>query len=205
VILPSGIGGAVTQEVGWFHHGPAELAEWVHEGLGGSWRSRRGSFTSASEVFQYLAPSVPMSRYVVASVGDWSVVLNNGPRGTDMGVLPSHAARDLGCRAVRAVCVEDGEGPYPARIWEVYGPDGAPPLKIERSVVAANDGGQWVFEVTGIPFAFEDESQYGKRLKAQRLTCAMVHDYLRSLGVSFDGGPDWTAVQVLEFVGGPSR
>ncbi|HST85720.1 MAG TPA: hypothetical protein VLL08_28535 [Kineosporiaceae bacterium] len=55
-----------------------------------------------------------MSRYVCVPVDSWSVLLTNGPFGTDVGVLPSYAARELGCRAVRAVRVDDDEMAYPS-------------------------------------------------------------------------------------------
>jgi hypothetical protein len=94
--------------------------------------------------------------------------MNNGPLGTDVGVLPTYAARELKCRAIRAVRVDDDGPCYPARILEVYGPGGKPPLAVERTIAAANDGGRWVFETSGTPFAFEDEAAYTRTRKSSR-------------------------------------
>ncbi|WP_203900754.1 hypothetical protein [Virgisporangium aliadipatigenens] len=64
---------------------------------------------------------------------------------------------------MRVMDVED-TATYPARLLEVYGPDGAPPLAIERSICAANDGGRWVFETSGPAYPFEDRSAYARRV-----------------------------------------
>ena len=53
---------------------------------------------------------------------EWTLILSNGPMGTDVGVLPSQAARELRARAIRAVCVADDSPAFAARILEVYGP-----------------------------------------------------------------------------------
>lgn len=120
------------------------------------------------------------------------------PRGTDVGVLPSYAARELECRAIRAVRVDDDQPGNPARILEVYGPRGTPPLALERSVAAANDGGRGVFETSGTPYAFEDQAAYRRRAKLRRLTGEMLHDYLLALGVPVDSEPNWHAALLIE-------
>ena len=136
-----------------------------------------------------------MTRYACVPVDRWTLVLTNGPHGTDVGVLPSQAARELGIRAIRAVV---DEGPmYPARILEVFGPGGDPVLAGGRAVVAANDGGRWVFETSGNPYDFEDLEAYNKRKKSDRFTSAMVHKYLRALGVPIDVEPSWRDARVV--------
>jgi hypothetical protein len=104
----------------------------------------------------------------------------------------------LKCRAIRAVRVDDDEPGYPARILVVYGPDGEPPLLVERSIAAANDGGRWVFETRGKPFAFEDEKAYMRRTKKSRFTGEMLHNYLLALGVPADSDPEWTTAVMIE-------
>jgi hypothetical protein len=113
-------------------------------------------------------------------------------------MLPSHAARELGVRAIRAVCVDGDEEKFPARILEVFGPQGPPPLALERSVVAANDGGKWVFETSGVAFDFEDLKAYGRRLKAARFTAEMLGAYLRALEVPVDVEPSWRDANFIE-------
>lgn len=66
------------------------------------------------------------------------------------------------------------------------------------SIAAANDGGRWVFETSGTPFAFEDLSAYANRLKKRRLTAEMLLDYLRALGVPVNDEPDWSAAYLVE-------
>jgi hypothetical protein len=113
-------------------------------------------------------------------------------------MLPSLAARELGCVAIRAVCVEHGEHPYPGRLLEVFGPDGAPPLAHLRSISAMNDGGRWVFEAAGEPFAFERPQAYVHRRKSARFTSALLYEYLRALDVPIDSAPDWTRALLVQ-------
>lgn len=195
--LPSDAGGAVTKQVGYFEVGSAVLADWIVNGFGAGWQGRPADVASMDEAVAILHPSPELDRYLCVPVGQWTALLSNGPLGTDVGVLPSYAARELGCRAMRVVNVDDTAS-YPARGLEVYSPEGRPPLSIERSIVAANDGGSWVFETSGNAYPFEDESAYAKRAKASRFTTDMVYDYLRALGVPVDADPDWRSALTVE-------
>ncbi len=196
--LPSSAAGTTTQEVGFFDRDHGELADWLVAGLEGNWSVLNPAWTSLRDVATSLTPAAPISRYAFVNLGGWTLMLNNGPNGTDVGIMPSYAARDLGCRAVRAVCVADEDPGLAARIFEVYGPDGAPPLALKRSVVAADDGGRWVFEASGRPFPFEDLERYQRRRKSDRFSCDMVHDYLRQLGVPLDAEPAWSETALVE-------
>lgn len=196
--LPSSAGGRVTQEVGFFDVSAAAVGDWLREGLGKFWSARPIAWTSLADATRELSPATPLSRYALIPIGSWTVLLNNGPQGTDVGLLPSQAARELGCRAVRAVCVEDSEAAYPARILEIFGPDGMEPLRLLRSIVVANDGGEWVFETTGEPLEFERVDQYVGRRKTDRFTSALVHEYLRQLHVPIDLEPVWAHAILVE-------
>ncbi|HEY0453909.1 hypothetical protein [Actinophytocola sp.] len=196
--LPSRTGGPTTNEVGFFAYDHRHLADWLVEGLDASWITSAPEWTSLDDALRILAPVPVLSRYACVAIDGWTLVLNNTPNGTDVGVLPSHAARELKCRAIRAVRVDDDEPGYPARILEVYGPDGEPPLAVERSIVAADDGGRWVFETSGKAFDFEDEEAYRRRTKASRFTGEMLHDYLLALGVPADAEPDWATAVMIE-------
>lgn len=195
--LPSPIGGRTTEQVGYFQANTSAVADWICHGLGEGWRLSTATWSSGADAIVSLAPSPVVSRYACIPVDGWTAVLNDGPLGTDVGVLPSYAARELGCTAIRVVCVDD-QATYPARIFEVYGPGGEPPLALIRSIVAANDGGQWVFETSGTPFLFEDLSAYRRRLKPRRLTAEMLTGYLHALGVPVDQEPDWAAAELVE-------
>jgi hypothetical protein len=174
------------------------MADWLREGLGPRWTTRHADWRSIEDAVAALAPRAPLNRHACLSVDNWTLLLNNGPNGTDVGLLPSQAARELGCRAVRAVCAADAESPFPARILEVYGPNGEVPLALKRSIAAANDGGRWVFETSGQPFEFEDVKRYEQRSKSQRFTCDMVHSYLTQLGVPTVSKPDWATAVLVE-------
>ncbi|MEI2808948.1 MAG: hypothetical protein V9F00_01670 [Nocardioides sp.] len=195
--LPSPAGGATTEQVGFFEAGTPDLAEWIVRGFDPGWTARPAGFASMKEAVAFLTPGGDVTRYVCVPVGRWTALISNGPLGTDVGVLPSYAARELGRRAIRVVSVGD-TAICPARVLEVYGPDGEPPLALERSIVAANDGGRWVFETAGSAYPFEDQAAYSNRVKARRFTTDMVLAYLRELGVPVDVEPDWKAAQVVE-------
>jgi hypothetical protein len=195
--LPSSIGGRITEEVGFFECDAATLAGWILQGLDGRWVKVIPGWSSLADALVTLQPAPILSRYACTPVDGWTALLSNGPLGTDVGALPSQAARELGCRAVRAVRVED-DATYSARILEVYSPAGEPPLALQRSVVAANDGGRWVFETSGTPFPFEDPAAYSRRAKATRFTGEMLMTYLRALGVPAEVDPDWRTSRLVE-------
>jgi hypothetical protein len=196
--LPSRAGGTTTHAVGFFACDHRRLAGWLVEGLDASWAISTPEWKSLDDAVQILAPAPTLSRYACIAIDGWTLVLNNTPSGTDVGMLPSYAARELKCRAIRALRVDDDEPGYPARVLEVYGADGEPPLALERSIVAADDGGHWVFETSGRAFAFEDEDAYRRPTKASRFTGEMLHDYLLALGVPADSEPDWSTAVVIE-------
>ena len=196
--LPSAAAGVVTQEVGLIHAAPDVVVPWLRDGLGDGWRVRSVSWGSLEQVSEDLAPSPALTRHAVVPINGWTLLLTNGPLGTDVGMLPSLAARQLGCRAVRAVCVDDDEGEFPARIMELFGPDGSGPLLTRRAIVAANDGGEWVFETSGEPLPFEQLDRYERRRKSERFTRDLLYDYLRRLDAPIDVDADWRRAQLVE-------
>jgi hypothetical protein len=198
VILPSTVGGLVTREVGYLEADPAITGPWLRDGMGDDWLLRPADWTSLGDAVAALEPSPLMTLQAAIPVRGWTLVLTNGPSGTDVGMLPSQAAREIGCRAVRAVCSEDGDAQYPARILEVFGPDGAGPLLTRRAIAAANDGGRWVFETTGEPLPFERIDNYKQRRRADRLTSDLLYEYLRALHVPIDDEPGWSSAMIAE-------
>lgn len=195
MILPSPAGGDTTTQVGYFEVKAPEFAHWLVQGFDAGWCAHPAHVNTLDEVLIVLRPHVPMNRYLCVPVGDWTALLSNGPLGTDVGVLPRYAARELKCRAIRAVDVDD-TAVYPARMLEVHTPNGDDVQ--ERSILAMNDGGPWRFGTSGTPFPFEDQDAYTKPRKAHRFTSEMVRGYLRALGVPIDTGPDWTNAILVE-------
>jgi hypothetical protein len=188
----------VTQEVGYLQAPAEQVAEWVQERLGPRWKLRPAEWNGLVDVVRDLAPSPALSRYGIVPIGTWSLLLNNTPLGTDVGVLPSRWARDRGGWGIRAVCVEDGALGYPARILEIFGPAGHGPLMGVRSIAAANDGGRWVFETSGEPLPFENTDAYNRPRKADRFTGEMLRSYLREFEVPTESEPFWPGAFVIE-------
>jgi hypothetical protein len=116
--LPSRVGGPTTQEVGFFACDNRRLAEWLSEGLDPGWRISSTAWESIDDALRALEPQPVLSRYACIGLDGWTLMMTNGPTGTDVGVLPSYAARELKCRGIRAVRVDDDEPGYPARILE---------------------------------------------------------------------------------------
>jgi len=74
---------------------------------------------------------------------------------------------------------------YPATMWEVYAPEslGGGPLGYRRAIAAANDGGRWTFDESGVRYPFEQIERYAARRKQERFTGEMLRDYLRHFGI----------------------
>ena len=196
--FPSRLGGDTTRQVGFFDCDHRRLAKWLIGELSSGWDIAAPRWESIGDALKALSPMRVRNRIACIGLDGWTLLMSNGPGGTDVGLLPSLAARKLGCRGIRAVRGDDGEPGYPARILEVYGPRGAPPLALERTIAAANDGGRWVFETSGTAFAFEDQAAYSRKAKSSRFTGEMLHGYLLALGVPADAEPDWRTALVLQ-------
>jgi hypothetical protein len=196
--VPSLAGSLRTPEVGYFHAEADAVARWLSEGLGGEHAIQRLHASSADEIAALIRPGGPLTRRIAVPFGAWTMMVTDGPNGTDLGMLPSLAARELRCTAVRAVCVVDGSEIYPARILEVFGPEGKPPLLSIRSIAAANDGGSWIFETNGEPLPFEDHQAYDAKRKSERFSPDLLLSYLAALGVPVDAEPDWERALAIQ-------
>jgi hypothetical protein len=136
------------------------------------------------ELFGLLGPPKPdFDTYALIPLKEWTTVFNNSYLGTDLGMIPSLAARKLGCRALRVVAKLERQDAYPATILELYDPSSTDPLKCRRAIAAADDGGVWRFIQYGEPLAFEEVDAYSRRRIRDRLTPEMLRRYLLALGV----------------------
>jgi hypothetical protein len=167
-----------------------QLAEWFVESDSALIQSTPG-WNDLADAVHDLAPTAALTTRAFVPLDVWTLLLTNGPLGTDVGMLPSHAARSLGCVGNRAVWADGSHHQYPAVILEVYSVDGEGPLRVRRTIAAANDGGRWVFEQTGEPYGFEHTEYYAARRKADRFPPDLLHEYLRELGVPLDASPGW--------------
>lgn len=130
-----------------------------------------------------LSPAPTKEMFLATSFG-WTAYFSSGARGSDPSLPMMQLSRALGVTALR-ICDAAEAAPYPAVILEVYDTPEAGGTKhgYRRSIAAANDGGRWVFEQSGTPFAFEDPTRYGARRKRDRFTAQMLWSFLAELGV----------------------
>ena len=119
----------------------------------------------------------------------WTAYVNSVWTGTDASSPISYMARRLSIRGLRVVAVphtlRGNQGRYGAVMLDVFGPE--QPGKIHnyvRALGASNDGGRWVFDQSGEPFAFEQLEKYQERRVRDRFTFEMLKDYLGHLGLS---------------------
>ena len=178
--FPSRLGGDTTRQVGFFDCDHRRFAEWLVEGFGPGSSIVEPRWVCIDDALKALRPGLALKRHACIDLHGWTLLMTDGPLGTDVGMLPSLAARELGCRGMRAVRADDDEPGYPA------------------SIAAANDGGRWVFETSGTAFAFEDQAAYSRKAKSSRFTGEMLHAYLLALGVPADAEPDWRTALVLQ-------
>lgn len=186
MILPSGLKPPTTESVYLYDVTPETLARWLCSLDEDCSREPAPGATSLLGLIEATLPRAPFPERRFLCLGlshTWCAVLTNNRLGSDMGVLPSRAAKQLGCRAIRAVAARSAEA-YPGTILEAYGPDGDPEHGHCRRVVGAvNDGGRWTFDEFGDPFDFEHVERYKARKIRDRFTPEILEHYLLGLDV----------------------
>jgi hypothetical protein len=116
----------------------------------------------------------------------WTAYFDNGWQGTDAAAL-AHVARELRCRAVRAVAIPENTPRHAASVFEIYGPTATDFLNYVRSVSATNDGARWQFSQAGSVQPFEDLGAYESRAVRARFPLELLDRYLRAIGIrAFD-------------------
>ena len=145
---------------------------------------------------QVLSRLLPLSggetqrRLFIPTRSAWTAYVSNQWTGTDAASPMSVMARRLSIRGLRVVAVphtlrKDGGGRYGAVMLDVFGPEQLGKIhNYVRALGASNDGGRWVFDQEGEPFAFEQVEKYQERRVRDRFTFEMLKDYLRHLGLS---------------------
>jgi len=186
--LPNNALAPTTESVSFFAATGSAFLEWLTPGLdedSPSWVQREVVARKSSEILTLLhnRAEIGVDRYLVLSQRGWTAVLNNAKLGTDMGIIPSLAAREMGCVAIRATAVVQRDDIYGATILEVFDPAADLPLRCRRVVSAANDGGRWQFDQFGEPFSFEDEMAYTRRGIRNKFTPDLLKKYLDGLNV----------------------
>lgn len=184
VRLPNSARGRLSETAGFFHVPAERLASWLVAALGEGWSLQTIGSGTVSESIEHLQPfgQAPLRKYLLLESDGWTVVFSDGPLGTDVGVLPSRAARDLGVRAVRATAVDPGSSSSYASVFEVFDDESTDAQLCLRTVYAVDDGGRWRFGELGERFSFEDSEQLAKRRVRDRLGPEAIRGYLEALG-----------------------
>lgn len=188
MILPSTDYGVNLSTVGLIRNDFEDVALWLHGALGASnWRRTPASFQTISGVSEIVGRTPVNDVKVVVKFGDWTALVTNGPLGSDVGIIPSLAARELNCLAVRAIANPPSSDMLCATILDVYDPRSTDnPTRLRRSIACADEGYRWVFETRGAPFDFEDVGAYSARRVRDRFTPTMLDRYLSELGLPGD-------------------
>ena len=127
---------------------------------------------------------VPRKEMYLATDFGWTVLFQNGTRGSDPALPMMQAARALGVTAMR-ICITPASATWPAVIWEVYdtAENGSDANGYRRSIAASNDGGRWVFHMSGAPFPFEDPGRYAAKRKRDRFPADLLWTCLGEMGI----------------------
>jgi len=189
----------VTEEMGFLELDAEQAAQafatW-QRGLATSQGSTIEVLPVSGTLEQVLSRLLPLTggetlrRLFISTCSAWSAYVSSQWTGTDAASAMSVMAARLSIRCLRVVAVphtlrKHGGGRYGAVMLEVFGPRQPGQFNnYVRALAAANDGGRWVFEQSGEPFAFEQKEKYQERRVRDRFTFEMLKDYLRHLGLS---------------------
>jgi hypothetical protein len=146
-----------------------------------------------SQALSQLQPlTVPPRRELLLSTdSQWTAYFDNGTNGPDPRTPVVYLTQQLRCRGLIATNVPHTlttetrgvRGTYGCVAFELFASAPREFLNYERSISAANDGGQWRFDANGVVQPFEEVDQYSVRRIADRFTPDMLERYCESLGV----------------------
>ena len=181
--LPNSTSGRTTETVGFFHTQVDDFNRYLTDALGQQYSSRALDSAPVKSHLELVPIRAPLSKYLLLGVDDWTIMFTDGPAGTDLGLIPSRAARDLGVDiTIRAVVATDESDSFPGCQFEVHSADSIDAQRFRRAVYAVSDNGKWTFGDFGDPFDFERISTYSNRKVRDRLTPQMIRDYVAALG-----------------------
>ena len=147
----------------------------------------------------------PWTRMLVAEVGRWTAVVNNGIDGGDSTAPGPAVARDLDVRCVVAEHAPRFGPGHAATQLIVEGPGGEGPLRHIRTLSAHATDGRWRWDEFGVPFGFEETERYSKRRKRDRFDREMLLRYLAALGIPTDDDAFGPATLLQQVVDWPRR
>ncbi len=147
-------------------------------------RDLRGDLPSQLE--QLLPLTGPRVRELWVDAGDYCVFFDNFVNGSDPQTV-IELSREQKCRAFLVSASPDGELSYGQTRLDVYGPEGKPPLGYVRVISATNDGGRWVWDVSGDPLDFERVEYYERRRIRDRFPRWLLEEYCGALSIPVFG------------------
>jgi hypothetical protein len=132
-----------------------------------------------------------VKRLLLSTQSTWTAYFDNGINGGDPFPPISYLSERLHCRGLAVTCVphtivrEDKRerGTYGAVQFQLFAPEPRDFLNIERSIVAMDDGGKWIFETMGEVQPFERVEKYKARRIRDRFTPEMLEEYCQALDI----------------------
>ena len=140
----------------------------------------------------------------------WTAYFDNAAYGGDPASALGHLAELLKCRTLAVACVpqtlsskdKDAKGTYGAVQFQLFAPERREFLNYERSISVANDGGRWVFNVTGSVQPYEKTDSYEASRVMDRFTPELLEEYCAALEIRlFETnfyGPDAVLVDIAD-------
>jgi hypothetical protein len=146
-----------------------------------------------ADALRSLEPLVtpPRKELLLSTKSHWVAYFDNGINGGDPSSFVGYMAQRLKCRGLAVTCVPEtlnskdkkAKGTYGAVRFELYAAEPREWLNHERTITAMNDGGRWIFEVTGTVQPFEKVELYKAKRVKDRFTAETLEDYCQALGV----------------------
>lgn len=145
--------------------------------------SVRGTVADAFSALQPL--SAGKSRFLlVPTKSKWVACFDNYHLGPDVAGEMGYLCDKLSIVGVRALLAEAPWYQYPACMLGLMGPrTETRPSSYIRSITAANDGGNWIFDARGEQQSFETPEYYDRVKPQDRFTAEILEEYLLKLDI----------------------
>lgn len=141
----------------------------------------------------------PTKELFVATNSGWTVFFSNGCRGSDPFLPMLQLSKALGVTGLR-ICLTPDVLLYQGVILEIYDrPEaGGDKYGYRRRIAAANDGGKWVFQQSGIPYSFEEVAKYDERRKRDRFTLKCLRVIWKTWDFRFQLTKRWSLMAIAQ-------
>lgn len=173
-----------------------------------NWRKSLSSSVSVESINDTLPHSLlklppltipPQRELILSTHSPWTAYFDNGARGGEPQNTVSYLCFLLKCHGLAVSCIpntipqnagQSSKGVYGALHFILFAPEKREFLNYERSIAITNDGGKWIFTLSGTPQSFELTNTYKKKKVIDRFTPEILTEYSAALGINlFD--PDF--------------